>query len=198
MSGMHPTLVLGLVGSFLWFFGVAVAARRTIGVALLCAVLGLAEWFALLFVFNVIPKIVPFADLPLLAFMGMRYFVVFGLLPASLLVFLSGIWLKSALTNPASRLGKIGKRAPASASPAAGWAMDILFPIFLSVLIFFGAEAYINADGGPSYYRLGMIKSFQIALICIFLYSYLVRRLFKKLWPHWWPPSPNSSPSRDV
>lgn len=198
MSGMHPTLVLGLVGSFLWFFGVAVSARRTIGVVLLYAVIGLAEWFALLFVFNVIPKAVPFADLPLLAFMDMRYFVLFGLVPASFLVFLSGIWLKSALTDSSSVLGRFGIQADkTSASPAAGRAVDILFPILFSLLVFFGAEAYINADGGPSY-RLGMIKLLQISLICVSLYYYLVRRLFKKLWPHWWPSSPSTSPGRNA
>ncbi|MCU0924316.1 MAG: hypothetical protein MUF16_29185 [Burkholderiaceae bacterium] len=198
MSGMHPTLVIGLVGSFLWFFSVAIAAKRNIAVAMLYAIVGLAEWFALLFVFNVAPKIIPFADLPFLAFMDWHYFVILGLVPASLIVYLSGIWLKHALKDPSSLLGRAGKRADKPpASPAAGWAMDVLFPSLLSVVVFFGAQAYINADGGP-YYRLGIITLLQILLICSFLHGFLLRPLFRKIWPHWWPLSLNALPSHDT
>jgi hypothetical protein len=188
----HPALVLGLVGSFLWFLAMGVSGNRNLGTALLLAVFGLVEWLALLLALNEVPRLVPFTDFPRLSFMDTPYWVLFGMIPASVLVLLSGLWLKRALTNSSGLLGRFGKRAPAgieantpSASPAVGRTMDVLFPVVLSNVIFFGLQAYLNADGGLQI-RLGMVKLLQILLICEVVYSYLIRRLFKKLWPHWW------------
>jgi hypothetical protein len=202
----HPALVLGVVGSFLWFLAVGMSGKRHLGMALLLGVFGSVEWLALLLALNEVPRMLPFADFPRLSFMDTPYWVLLGMIPASVLVVLSGIWLKRALTTSSSLLGTFGKRHPGaieagapSASPGVGRTMDILFPILLSLLIFFGAQGYlyIDADGG-SYYRLGMITLFETLLIGTFLYHYLVRRLFRGLWPYWWPPAPNISTNRDA
>jgi hypothetical protein len=70
-------------------------------------------------------------------------------------------------------------------SPLLGRAVDIVFPVALSNLIFFGLQADLNAGGGIQI-QLGMVTLLKILLICAVFYSYVIRRLFKKLWPHWW------------
>jgi hypothetical protein len=63
--------------------------------------------------------------------------------------------------------------------------VDIVFPVVLSNLIFFGLQAHLNAGGGIQI-QLGMVTLLNILLICAVFYSYVICRLFKKLWPHWW------------
>jgi hypothetical protein len=78
------------------------------------------------------------------------------------------------------------KGAAAGASPVAGRVLDFLLPVTLSLAIFFGLQWYINSGGGPEI-RFGMLMQLKILLICIFVYSYLIRRLLKKVRPNWWP-----------
>ena len=107
----HPVLWISWIASALWFFAVALLAKRHVGAALRYALPGQLVWMAVALNINVIPKLNPFADLPLLTFMDMRDFYFLDAVPSAVIVFWLGLRLQSAISNPAGRLSPYGWRS---------------------------------------------------------------------------------------
>ncbi len=113
----HPVLWISWIVSALWFFAVAVMAKRHLGAALLYALAGPLVWSAVALSINFIPKLVPFADLPFLTLMDMPYFFFLDAIPSAFIVFWLGLRLKTAIDNPSGRLGRYGRRRETAAAP---------------------------------------------------------------------------------
>jgi hypothetical protein len=113
----HPVLWISWIVSALWFFAVALMAKRHVGAALVYALLGPLVWMAVALSINVIPKLIPFAGLPLLTFMDMRYFFFLDVIPSAAIVFWLGLQLKRTITDSSSQLSRYGRRSETVAAP---------------------------------------------------------------------------------
>ncbi len=113
----HPVLWISWIFAALWFFTVALMAKRHVGAAILYALLGPLAWFAVALSINVIPKLIPLADLPLLTFMDMPYFFFLDALPSAAIVFWLGLRLKSTIEDPSSRLSRYGRSSETVVAP---------------------------------------------------------------------------------
>ena len=66
-----------------------------------------------------------------------------------------------------------------------GVVVDFVVPVALTLIAFFGIQANINS-GGAIRVQLGMGMLLKLSFICILLYTIIIKRVLKAIWPRLW------------
>lgn len=98
---MHPVFIIAIIACAGWFFAVAAMAGRSIGLRIGCAVLGVVVFVVATGVLEQIMRNQQFFRRALRSGPDIVAIAMYIVLPALLIVFLSGLLLKWALGRPA-------------------------------------------------------------------------------------------------
>ena len=103
---MHPVFIVVLIACAVWFFAATAMAGRGMGARIGFAVLGVVEFAIVSEVLSQILKNQDFFRRALRSGPDIGPIVTYIVLPSVVVVFLSGLWLKSALSRPSEQQQK--------------------------------------------------------------------------------------------